>query len=721
MPDVRKTIELILTGKNQLRPVMRDGTATVKFFATGAAQQVGRVARAVFNLRNLIAATSVGYGLKQIFDPAIELQTMETQLAVLLGSVAKAKERLADLEQFAASTPFELPGIVQASRTLEVFTKGALSQGDALRMVGDAASASNQPIEELAVWFGRLYDGLQSGRPVGEALMRLQELAVISGEARGKIEDLQKAGAAGDAVWGVVTSALEKYAGMTERVSQTTAGRLSTLRDNWRMVRKEVGEGALPALNDAVEDLLTTLQDLRESGQLQEWGEDTRQVLQGLWDTVQGIAGFVADNRRLLATLGFTAVGLRLLWGLTSGLIKMRAALAVYTASQAVAAAATNTTTVAMGAQTTMASTQLAAGLAKAAGALRALGLIAGAAFAGWGVGRVIANVLDLDAKLAGLWVRLGDLDATGAKGLKRPSQEVLGKDGAFMALAGSGGSDAKLNAYWEGVKARMRGGGGDTRDDFERRADEQEQGLQAAAAAHAAAQQRAANATARAEAAIAEQRQVILDRIAAMERDGIRERAMAEYDAQIEGARQREAALREEARILEGGAQELHGRAQAAFEFELLPRERQRAMRREAERRDDLEEDIAAARAKEDRKKRLGFRYSRAADLTKREQRLLVIDDLRRQAGALRGQAGAAGGAADDLADYGSLVSGAKAEAQARHARMDRAAQAAQLAARLPPSADGLGGADAVTVLKSIETNTARLVEKIDGVGGMD
>ncbi len=42
------------------------------------------------------------------------------------------------------------------------------------------------------MWIGRLYDGLQSGRPVGEAMMRLQELGVISGDTRNQIENLQK-------------------------------------------------------------------------------------------------------------------------------------------------------------------------------------------------------------------------------------------------------------------------------------------------------------------------------------------------------------------------------------------------------------------------------------------------------------------------------------------------------------------------------------------------
>lgn len=160
---------------------------------------------------------------------------------VLLKDVDLARQRMRDLAAFGATTPFELPGIVRASITLETLTNGALSTGDGLRMVGDVAAGVNQPIEELSMWFGRLYDGLQSGRPVGEALMRLQELGIMSGDVRSQIEELQKSGSAGNEVWAVASKSFERFAGMMDERSRNLSGRLSNLSDVWTNLRAALG------------------------------------------------------------------------------------------------------------------------------------------------------------------------------------------------------------------------------------------------------------------------------------------------------------------------------------------------------------------------------------------------------------------------------------------------------------------------------------------------
>ncbi|WP_309400583.1 hypothetical protein [Cerasicoccus maritimus] len=158
------------------------------------------------------AAGAVGL-LQKSSSEAAGIEDLQTSFVTLLGSVGDARDRISELEQFAASTPFQIQGIAAASRTLETLTRGSLSTGDGLRMVGDLAAATNQPFQDLAVHVGRLYDGLQSGRAVGESLSRLQELGIISGDVRGEIEVLQKEGAKGDEVWGVAAAAFGRFAG----------------------------------------------------------------------------------------------------------------------------------------------------------------------------------------------------------------------------------------------------------------------------------------------------------------------------------------------------------------------------------------------------------------------------------------------------------------------------------------------------------------------------
>lgn len=99
-------------------------------------------------------------GMKKAIDEAANMETMQTGFKVLLGGLSQAQARMAELANFAKKTPFELPEVVAASRTLQTLTKGALATGDGLTLVGDVASATNQPFADIAVTIGRLYDGL---------------------------------------------------------------------------------------------------------------------------------------------------------------------------------------------------------------------------------------------------------------------------------------------------------------------------------------------------------------------------------------------------------------------------------------------------------------------------------------------------------------------------------------------------------------------------------
>ncbi len=191
------------------------------------------------------------------------MEDFQTSFVTLLGSIDAAKQRMQDLVKFADTTPFELPEVAQASRVPETLTRGALATGEGLRMVGDVAAATQQPFGDLAVSVGRLYDGLQSGRQVGEALMRLQELGVMTGDVRGKIEALQATGKKGDEVWKVAAAAFGRFAGEMERRSQTFSGLMSTLSDGWHTVLRNFGQPVNDALKPLIRDAIALMERLK--------------------------------------------------------------------------------------------------------------------------------------------------------------------------------------------------------------------------------------------------------------------------------------------------------------------------------------------------------------------------------------------------------------------------------------------------------------------------
>jgi len=193
-----------------------------------------------------------------------DMQTMRTAFIPILGSADAAQKRIEELSKFAAETPFEMPGIMQASKTLQIFTKGALATGDGLRMVGDVAAGVDAPIEELATWFGRLYDGLKTGKqPIGEAAARLQELGAMSGETRGKIESLASSGANFSDVWGEVQAAMGIFTGSMALQSKTWNGVMRKMNDNWNLLLVKFGEPIIERITpilDAIAESAGALQ-----------------------------------------------------------------------------------------------------------------------------------------------------------------------------------------------------------------------------------------------------------------------------------------------------------------------------------------------------------------------------------------------------------------------------------------------------------------------------
>jgi hypothetical protein len=231
--------------------------------ALGKLASIGSAAAKITAGIGIAGGVAAGALIAKSIGKAADMETLRTAFVPLLGGIKQARDRMAELSAFAAATPFELPEIAAASKTLETLTRGAMSTGKGLTLVGDVASATNQPFSEIAVTIGRLYDGLQSGRPVGEVMMRLQELGVVSGETRARIEDLQKSGAAGKDTWAVAEASLTRFSGSMKLQSGTWNGLMSTLSDTISAVMVKFGEPIMDSLKPYLEGAISRIESLQ--------------------------------------------------------------------------------------------------------------------------------------------------------------------------------------------------------------------------------------------------------------------------------------------------------------------------------------------------------------------------------------------------------------------------------------------------------------------------
>ena len=193
-----------------------------------------------------------------------EFEQYQMRFEVLLKSADAAKQRLAELADFGAKTPFDLPEVVRADTVLQGF--GLHSEEAAKRfgysgaqirtIAGDVASGSGASFEQIAGYLGKFSAGA-----TGEAIMRFQELGIVT---RKQLADMgvqfDKAGSLTSPVEGAMNTLLkimsQKYDGMMVKQSKTFTGMLSNMRDWVGKTLRLVGQPIFEKLRGGLEGLL---------------------------------------------------------------------------------------------------------------------------------------------------------------------------------------------------------------------------------------------------------------------------------------------------------------------------------------------------------------------------------------------------------------------------------------------------------------------------------
>lgn len=206
-----------------------------KEIITGALRAVGEIA-----VDALGKAWDAVTGLAgAMIDGNAEFEVYETQFGVLLGSAEAAKDRLTELAQVGASTPFELPELVKGDKILQSFGLHAEDtaerfsfSGEEIRLIaGDLAAGTGASFEEMATLLGKFSSGA-----TGEVLSRFQELGIVTKEQLAQMGlEFSKSGElltpVEDAFDVLLQVSQDKFGGMMEAQSGTFEGMLSNFED----------------------------------------------------------------------------------------------------------------------------------------------------------------------------------------------------------------------------------------------------------------------------------------------------------------------------------------------------------------------------------------------------------------------------------------------------------------------------------------------------------
>lgn len=190
---------------------------------------------------------------------AAQMRQYEIAFQTMLKSAEAGTQMLRDLQQFAAETPFDVPGVVSAGQQLMAFGFKAEEIIPMLTNLGDAASGlglGTEGVSRLAYALGQMQT---SGKLNAQDMMQLTSagisawdmLAQAAGKTVAEMKDLCSKGAIDSkaAVQTIVAGMNEQFGGMMAKTSDEVAGLLANIEETAGNTSAAVGKYLTEAFN----------------------------------------------------------------------------------------------------------------------------------------------------------------------------------------------------------------------------------------------------------------------------------------------------------------------------------------------------------------------------------------------------------------------------------------------------------------------------------------
>lgn len=270
---------------------------------------------------------------------AAQMRQYEIAFQTMLKSAEAGTQMLRDLQQFAAETPFDVPGVVQAGQQLMAFGFKAEEIVPMLTNLGDAASGlglGTEGVSRLAYALGQMQT---SGKLNAQDMMQLTSagiaawdmLAQAAGKTVAEMKDLCSKGAIDSkaAVQTIVAGMNEQFGGMMAKTSDEVAGLLANIEETAGNTSAAVGKYLTEAFN--IKGILKDVSD--RLGEFQQKMQTATEQGKSLGDVIKecvpaSVIGVIGAFAAVLAVVSVAAVAtLGAVLGLTAGIVAIGAAM----------------------------------------------------------------------------------------------------------------------------------------------------------------------------------------------------------------------------------------------------------------------------------------------------------------------------------------------------------------------------------------------------------
>lgn len=226
----------------------------------------GGLAGSLGGLGKIVGWTAVSAGVamvgREIYQLDAGMEQTRVSFGVFMGDQQKANKLIAEMQAFGAVTPYETTELLNSSRLLLSAGIEASKIPTYMKTIGDVASGTNVPIEEMSQIFMKVTN---KGKMMSEELNQFSERGVPLVAELSKMYGITRAEVFKLAETGQITSNVMNQAftnmtadgglfhDMMSKQSQTTAGKMSTLVDNSKILGLKLADMLLPAINGFID------------------------------------------------------------------------------------------------------------------------------------------------------------------------------------------------------------------------------------------------------------------------------------------------------------------------------------------------------------------------------------------------------------------------------------------------------------------------------------
>ena len=294
-------VNTTFSATDRMKGPMNRMQRNVTGFSSNAQRSLGRTSASFMNMSRVVRIAGaaivtglIGRGIRGLVGAAADIETVTTQFETLTGSIDNANRLVQDMQDFASQTPLQFDTLAQGTQRLLAF---GIAQEDiiqTMQTLGDAALGDADKLNSLTRAYGKVSARgkasmeeinmvIDAGVPIMDALN--EQFGTTTEELTGMISRGEVTSEVFQDAFRTMTREGGQFNNGMQRQSQTTAGLMSTLKDNIQLTAAGIGQSLLPTVKDLTDRLISVTRQIRA------WVSENEDLIQQkVEDTLQNIA-----------------------------------------------------------------------------------------------------------------------------------------------------------------------------------------------------------------------------------------------------------------------------------------------------------------------------------------------------------------------------------------------------------------------------------------------